>query len=230
MKIELLKELLGNKIYQCTQENFEKGYNPIVDLIDELEGMTFESRREEQEYYGIYSDEWIDDAVEEYYNKILNKLLVDISNIEKWRSNFSEQSINQFKRWFFTKFNDVEYLPADINLHYYWSNRFTQRLMDLALEHLKGDYSIHYYGGGFTNFEKVVSYLLVIAKTPIVKGLISMNEIERAIIKENQNIVEQLICEIETNCAESTCIHKISEAEEFKLEEWHEDNKWDEQE
>ena len=37
MSIEQIKELLGDKIYQCTDENFKIGYDPITEIIDQLE-------------------------------------------------------------------------------------------------------------------------------------------------------------------------------------------------
>lgn len=52
MNAELIKELLGSKLEQCTVENFKNGYDPIVDLIDELEGDEQNSDAE--------NDEWIE--------------------------------------------------------------------------------------------------------------------------------------------------------------------------
>jgi hypothetical protein len=37
MNIEKIKEQLGGVIYHCTQENFEKGYDPIGDILADLE-------------------------------------------------------------------------------------------------------------------------------------------------------------------------------------------------
>ena len=64
MKYEDLKEELGDLIHEFTQENFEMGYNPIEDIICELEhNSEYISIKEEDSLSKIWDN---DSAYEEY--------------------------------------------------------------------------------------------------------------------------------------------------------------------
>lgn len=220
MNTENLKALLGHKIDQCTNENFMKGYDPICDLIDELEGINIEYLQEQGEFDNMMDDE-------EYYEKALSDLAQEIFDIETWRKDFNGKSINLFKRWFFMRFNYIEYLPTDIHLNLNWSNELTRILMDLSLIHLNDDYGIHRIGGSTLYFWSIYSFLIDIAKVPLDNGFINVNEI---INRENEELAEQFMFELENRSADCTYVPEFIEVVEFKSEEWYEDNKWDEDE
>jgi hypothetical protein len=275
MNIEKIKEELGGVIYHCTEQNFEKGYDPIGDILADLEidnlneddthyldtapfsryslinrqytindkdyftlyehldsgaryfyskylndvfrvkedtpslnwlisngwynhyfeqfcnsyiyDFQFSCNPEmlNENYFSVYEDDLLDyeklipepaDCVEDYYNKILNKALVDIDVIKNCKINFNRENIEIFKRWFFLEFNCTDFITENCHLKYNWSAEFTMGLMDLSLDYLQANYSLHDSGGFPANFIEKVNLLGDISTAPFESELFELIE------------------------------------------------------
>ena len=275
MNIEKIKEQLGAVIYHCTQENFEKGYDPIGDILSDLEidnlneddthyfdnapfsryslinrqytindkdyftlyehldsgaryfyskylNDVFRVKKDTpslnwlisdgwynhyfgqfcnayiydfqfscnpemliENYFSVFEDDLLDyenlipepaDCVEDSYNKILNKALVDIDVIKNCKINFNRENIEIFKRWFFLEFNCTDFITENCHLKYNWSAEFTMGLMDLSLDYLQANYSLHDCGGFPVNFIKKVNLLGDISTAPFESELFELIE------------------------------------------------------
>ena len=152
MTLELIKQELGDLINHCTNENFKKGYDPLTDLIDNLD---VDFTEEDLEDCNIDSDIY-------YYNE-LSKSKEKINQLRFWISNPTVENLNYFKIWFSGEFGGVNFNEAN-SVTYRWDVEYTIFLMYFSLEHFKDNYSIHKYGGFPLFFLKHLDYLCQVAK------------------------------------------------------------------
>lgn len=105
------------------------------------------------------------EITELYYENILNELLINISLLKNWISDFNESNIISFKKWFIRyfsrKIDDANYI------HFNWTIEFTKFLMRTSLDHLEEDYSIHETGGGSEFFLDTMEFLSSVANTSL---------------------------------------------------------------
>jgi hypothetical protein len=122
------------------------------------------------------------ELTELYYRQILKKLSNDIWLLNSFIENFNEANIIYFKKWFIRKFNEEE---DEINYKFYnWSIEFTRYLMCTSLKHVKEDYSIHEYGGGFDFFFEKMLFLSEVASAPFEAELFALIEDDWGIFED----------------------------------------------
>jgi len=155
-----LREELGELIHHCTNENFEKGYDPICDLIDD-----YDINRDDEGDEINYLDETY-----EYYENILTNASNNIFLLEKWMENPTTENIFKFKIWFYSEFKKINKNIFVLNKHdgYGWNKEISLFVMQLALDHFEDDYSVHKSGGYTKLFLGRYFFLQAIANANIL--------------------------------------------------------------
>ena len=163
MKTELLRQSLGEKINYCTKENFEMGYDPIGDVINDFEIYSECSAAYELFYESILTPEI---HTEIYYDKIFDEICDNINLIQKLKNDFNEEKNQLFKDWFMKHFSHKQHLLYKKNEKFNWSIKTTLIIMEITLEYLECDYIVHKTGGCTNYFFKIIDFLTDLANAP----------------------------------------------------------------
>lgn len=138
MKYEQLKQEVGELIRDCTNENFIKGYDPIIDVIDNVEIDPDEREFIEDDIICYYQEEQCDQAY--YYFENINEILNNYRDRDK---------VIEFKKYL------IEYLKPDNSekiekfLKKEYCTSFNIYLMTATLIYAIGEYRLHYWGGSY---------------------------------------------------------------------------------
>lgn len=158
--------LSNEKTETLVPYSIEKVYDEVDFYVDnyieslENENPLFENSELTNERYNCPFE-----ITELYYENILNQLLINISLLKNWISDFNESNIISFKKWF------IRYFSCEIDdanyIHFNWSIEFTKSLMSTSLDHLEEDYSIHETGGASEFFLNTMEFLSRVANTSL---------------------------------------------------------------
>lgn len=110
------------------------------------------------EYYDYYDD------TSYYYAKIFAKIKADLFLLIELKKDLSEQNIIRFNLWFIQKFgNDFSKNNPEV-IYKIWNKEQVLYLLNMCIQHLNDDYSIHEIGGCTLNFIENFNFLSNIAR------------------------------------------------------------------
>lgn len=163
MKPELIKELLGEQFKHCTKENFDKGFDPIIEIIDSHEfycTTVYELNTSSKYYEGF-------DPIREC--ELISKIM---SVLYSYLHNPNLENIFLFKKWFYNKFKtNVKFFETDDFFKYNWSEKISYGLMKAVIDYFENEYFSIRHSINIENNDQIISFFIDVANTPFEAGL-----------------------------------------------------------